>query len=152
MPIIIRQPSHCLIIPLKSAVFGERDGFTRIGVEGSTRIVQGRYVEFFPVRVMAAALLHRSLTISVWEAEGFPKAQYSIEGNDHRWYTGEQVTAANIVFERVCGKKHTKSQERLSLYKELGKVMYEPTLKADADTGIITVRGQLVVLEGKTAT
>ena len=141
MPIIIRQPKDSVLLPLRAKMMGNDGDFVKVGVEGTWHTIQGRYVELFPVRVLAAAMLHRGLSIPVWEKDGFPKANYTLEANDHRWYTAEQVVLCNVVYRHFCnGKRCTKPVlDRIALV--LRSLIYEPTLKVNAELDIITFRG-----------
>lgn len=142
MGIIIRQPDAEKILPLRSKVLSDKgDGLARVAVEGTTRLIAERYVELYPVRVLAAAMLHKTQTVPVWEKLGFPKPNISIDTNEHRWYTAEQVVATNILFRRHCNGKRTPEKARTKFIDSLRRVFYDPTLKANAETDVITVKG-----------
>lgn len=142
MPIIMRQPKDSVLLPLRAKILGDDGEYVKVGVEGTWRTVMGRYVDLYPVRVLAAAVLHRGLSIPVWEKDGFPKANYSIEGNDHRWYTAEQVLLCNVVYRHFCNGKRTTKPVLDKIALVLNNLIYEPTLKVNAELDVITLKGE----------
>lgn len=112
-------------------------------IRGMWYDIAGRYVELFPVRVMAQAIYHSPQSIPIWEfRDKFPSPQYNIVTNQHRWYTAEQVQAVHVLYRRIAGPtKRIEEKPRATLCEKIRAVFYNPSLKVDMDTDTVFVDG-----------